>query len=489
MSGLSKLASKSVSKVLVLGLILSGFGFAGLSIASSSGANFGANFGADSIAKVPLNKYGAVDVNAHVPIEVQIPPAPADQVNPMPASLVNKFSALLPSQPNLGVRSYLLMDANSGQVIAEKDAYTRQPPASIAKLMLLYIIEQQLASGDLKLDQQIRVPRVAWATGGSRMFLKEHSYVKVSDLIQGIVVASGNDAAVTLAMHIAGTQNAFVHMMNMEAQKLGMKNTHYATVMGLPAPNEYTCAYDLGLLGRAVALDYPQYFSWFGQKMFVYKDIKQPNYNKLLFIYPNATGMKTGSTSYAGYSLVGSAEKVNLDTKKPMRLIAVVLGAKNRMDSATGAKALLQYGFHFFKTKEFFAHKLILKKVRVYSGEQDDLKVGLNEPVVITYPEDLKHKLRATLVMNKTIKAPIHKGKKVGELIFFINQDQNQDQDQDQDQDQKQNKSYTQVNTKNIMASQVSGVIIYKAPVFAQHGILKGGFFKRFIDSIKLKFS
>ncbi len=418
---------------------------------------------------VPLNLYGAVDVNAHVPLESQVPIAPEDQVNPVPESLSSIFSEDLPSQPNLSVKSYALAAAKSGQLLANFNAYKRVPPASIAKLMLLYIVEQRLASGDLKLDQKIRVPKVAWATGGSRMFLKPGSYVSVKELIEGIAVASGNDAAVTLATHIAGTQDAFVHLMNNEAEKLGMDNTHYATVMGLPAPNEYTCAYDLFKLARAVMLDYPQYFHWFSQKWFTYNDIKQPNYNKLLFLYPDATGMKTGSTSYAGYSLVGSASQKD----NPMPLIAVVLGADNRMASATGAEALLKYGFHFFKSKEFYKSGEVIKKADVYLGESDQVSVVVKDSVWVTYPKDLKDKIRAQLKLHKTLKAPIKAGDNLGEVVFYIDKSSKSSDDKADSSGDTDKKSENKI-------------ILKKAAVIALNDVAQGGFFKRMKDHVRL---
>jgi serine-type D-Ala-D-Ala carboxypeptidase (penicillin-binding protein 5/6) len=419
---------------------------------------------------VPLNSYGAVDVNAHVPLEVQVPNAPDDQVNPVPETLSSVFSEDLPAQPNLSVKSYALAAAKSGQLLANFNAYKRVPPASIAKLMLLYIVEQSLESGDLKIDQKIKVPKVAWATGGSRMFLKPGSYVSVKDLISGVAVASGNDAAVTLATHIAGTQDAFVHLMNNEAEKLGMNNTRYATVMGLPAPNEYTCAYDLFKLARAVMLDYPQYFHWFSQKWFTYNDIKQPNYNKLLFLYPDATGMKTGSTSYAGYSLVSSASQKD----NPMPLIAIVLGADNRMASATGAEALLKYGFHFFKSKEFYKSSEVIKKADVYLGESDQVSVVVKDSVWVTYPKELKDKIRAQLKLHKTLKAPIKAGDKLGEVVFYI--DKSSD---DKAADRADSSGDTDKKSED-------KIILKIAPVIALNDVAQGGFFKRMKDHVRL---
>lgn len=428
----------------------------------------------DLKSEVPLNSHGAVDVNAHVPLEVQIPMAPKDQINPVPKSLASKFSNDLPAQPNLNVKSYLLTAANSNQIIASYNSYKRVPPASLAKLMLIYIVEQHLASGDLKLDQKIRVPKVAWATGGSRMFLKPGSYVSVKELINGTLVASGNDAAVTLAVHIAGTQDSFVHLMNSEAKKLGMNNTRYATVMGLPAPNEYTCAYDLSLLARSIMLNYPQYFPWFKQKWITHNDIKQPNYNKLLFIYPDATGMKTGSTSYAGYSLVGTAK----EDGNPMPLIAVVLGADNRMASANGAKALLKYGFHFFKSKLFYSDKKLIKQVPLYLGKKDLISVGVTKPIWVSYPKDLKDKVQAQLKVDKNLKAPIKKGQVLGKVIFSVKNSV----------DSEAGDSDGYMNSKNNKKKH-DDILLKSVPVVSMEDINLGGLFKRTKDHVKLWWS
>ena len=434
-------------------------------------------------SEVPLNSYGAVDVNAHVPLDVQVPKAPANQVNPVPKSLVDKFPSQLPAKPNFKVNSYLLLDPHSGQVFADYNSYKRVPPASLAKLMLIYIVEQHLVSGDLKLDQKLRVPEVAWATGGSRMFLKQGSMVSVQDLLEGIIVSSGNDAAVTFAVNIAGTQESFVHLMNNEARKLGMKNTRYATVMGLPAPNEYTCAYDLSLLAKSVMIDYPDYFPLFKQKWIKYGGIKQPNYNKLLFIYPDATGMKTGSTSYAGYSLIGSAKEKDND----MPLIAVVLGADNRMASATGAQALLKYGFHFFKAKVFYSANDTVKNIPVYFGDKDNIAVGVKNDIWVSYPKELKDKVKARLQVPDNLQAPIHKGQVIGKLVFYVDSSSSSSSSHNSASASASDSDSDMSLPNQGQGDQKSNKIILKtSPVFALENISKGSLFKRIKDKIRL---
>jgi D-alanyl-D-alanine carboxypeptidase (penicillin-binding protein 5/6) len=368
-------------------------------------------------ATPPLNKYGAVDVNANVPVSVQVPPKPAGFQDPEVNPLANNYSDLTPAQPSLNAASYVLIDANSGEVIAASNPNLRLAPASMTKLMLLYVTDQELAAGTIHLNDQVTVPTVAWATGGSRMFLKPGQTVAVQDLISGIIVASGNDAAVTLATYIAGTQSAMVNMMNFQAQKLGMTNTHFTDIMGLPAPAHYSTAYDMGLLGQAIMTQYPQYFDWYSQKYFKYGNITQPNFNKLLFIYPYATGMKTGSTNEAGYSLVGSAQMPN----NPMRLVSVVMDTPDANTMATTSKALLSYGFRFFSDQLLYPAGTTLGKARIYGGASMYVPAGTINDMYVTVPGSSKQTLTTQLQWMKGVEAPITKGQQVGSIIISMN--------------------------------------------------------------------
>ncbi len=371
---------------------------------------------ADSSTAVPLNKYGAVDVNAKVPYDVQVPPVAADFEAPALSPLAAQWPASIPTQPDLNVQAYLLMDANTGNVLIEYNGNKRLPPASITKLMLIYVTEQQLASGTLHLTDKVSVPKIAWATGGSRMFLKPNSNVTVEELINGVLVDSGNDAAVTLAVDIAGSQNAMVNMMNAQAAQLGMTNTHFSTVMGLPAPNLYSSARDLATLARAMIQQYPENQSWFGRKSYTYDNIKQYNFNKLLFIYPYADGMKTGSTSDAGFSLVSTAKMPN----DPMRLIAVVLGAPNNDENATDSKTLLTYGFKFFQSQLLYPSGKILTEAPIKGGAAKTVHVGTLQDLYATYPRNTKAKLTADLQLNKELVAPITKGQVLGQVVISL---------------------------------------------------------------------
>ncbi|WP_235602934.1 D-alanyl-D-alanine carboxypeptidase family protein [Piscirickettsia litoralis] len=402
-------------------------------------------------ANPPLNKYGAVNVNAHVPENIQVPAAPlaAGGAQATPAVLSSQWPALVPPQPQLNAKSYILMDAKNGEILAAYDGNKRMAPASTTKLMLLYIVQQELKSGRIHLDDRVTVPKIAWATGGSRMFLKPGSQVSVKELIQGVIVDSGNDAAVTLATYMGGTQSAIVHLMNQALKSLGMHNTHFSDVMGLPSPAHFSTAYDLSKLAFGLINRYPEYYSWFSQKYFRYNGIRQANFNRLLFIYPYADGLKTGSTGAAGFSLVSSAKTPG----NPMRLIAVVLGANSDNQVASLSKELLTYGFRFFEGRELYHADTKLSERRVWLGQSDELAVGVDKALYVTIPQGSDSKLKANMVFDNTLKAPIAKGQKVGELKVTL-----------------------------------EGKEVADVPVVAMADVAQGGFFKRFSDHVRLFF-
>ncbi|WP_162902131.1 D-alanyl-D-alanine carboxypeptidase family protein [Facilibium subflavum] len=362
---------------------------------------------------VPLNPYGAVSSSANVPLDVQVPPAPEDLKLPAITPATTLWQGQVVRAPMLNVKSYLLVDAQTGNVLAAKEPNKRIAPASLTKMMLLYIVEQRLASGSLKLNQEVTVPPIAWHTAGSSMHLKAGQKVSIQDLLEGTIVASGNDAAVTLSMVIAGTQEGFVNIMNYTAQKLGMNNTHFSDVMGLPAPNLYTSAYDLAILARHLIYDFPQYYKYFKMKEVTMNGFITQNYNKLLNIYPYADGIKTGSTDSAGYSLVASAVKPDHD-----RLISVVLGSTSLIQSARDSQTLLEYGFSNFKTKVFYPANYRLGQIRVYKGENDYSDIGVGKEIAITYPRDVDPK-DIQFVLHKNpdgLVAPVKAGAKAGTL-------------------------------------------------------------------------
>ncbi|MBV8801659.1 MAG: D-alanyl-D-alanine carboxypeptidase, partial [Gammaproteobacteria bacterium] len=229
---------------------------------------------------------------------------------------------IAPTAPNLDAKGYILIDAASGRVLAEKNADVRMPPASLTKLMSLYIISDALKNGSIHPDDKVRISSKAWKTTGSRMFVKVNDEVPVKDLLQGIIVASGNDASVAMAEYIAGTEETFASMMNSQAKNLHMNNSHFLDSTGLPNPNHYSTPRDLATLAQAITKNFPEDYKLFSEKWFVYNGIRQPNRNRLLWRFQYADGLKTGHTDDAGFCLVASANK------NGMRLISVIMGAE-----------------------------------------------------------------------------------------------------------------------------------------------------------------
>ena len=372
-------------------------------------------YGASSVnyMGVPLNAYGAVSSSANVPLEVQVPPAPAGMKLSDITPATKVWSNQVVTPPMLNVKSYFLIDAQTGNVLAEKDANMRIAPASLTKMMLLYIAEQKLAAGSIKLDQEVQVPAIAWHTAGSSMHLKAGQKTTIQELLEGTIIASGNDAAVTLAMVLAGTQEGFVNIMNFTAHKLGMTNTHFSDVMGLPAPNLYTTAHDLAILAQHIIYDYPQYYHYYKMESVSMNGFVTRNYNKLLDIYPYADGIKTGSTDSAGYSLVASAIKPDHD-----RLISVVIGSTSLIQSARDSQTLLEYGFSNFQTKTFYPANYALGNIRIYKGENDTVDIGVQKPVSISFPNYIDAK-EIQFVLHKIPKglvAPVTLGAQAGSV-------------------------------------------------------------------------
>lgn len=322
--------------------------------------------------------------------------------------------SLIPAPPTLDAKAFILMDANTGLILAGNNYETPLPPASLTKLMTLYEIASALKSNRLHLNDAVNISEKAWRTGGSKMFVKLGDHVPVSALIQGIAVASGNDACVAIAEHIAGTEESFADLMNKSAQQLGMKNTHYTDSTGLPNPQHYTTAFDLAILTRAIVSQFPEYYNWYSQKWFEYNGIKQPNRDLLLWRDPSIEGMKTGHTDAAGYCLVSTA------SRKGMRLIAVVMGAPSIKARAAGSLALLNYGFHFYESKKILAANTPVKQQRIWYGKNKYLPIGVTSDFYVTLPTGQIDKVKSNITTNKHITAPITKNTPVGTVIVTI---------------------------------------------------------------------
>lgn len=322
---------------------------------------------------------------------------------------------MTPSTPNIDAQGFILMDANSGKILAEKNSDARLPPASLTKLMTMYVVSNALKSGSIHMDDKVRISEKAWRTGGSRMFVKVNDEVPVRNLLQGIVVASGNDASVAMAEYLAGTEDAFAGLMNTQAQLIGMKNSHFVDSNGLPNPNHYSTAHDLALLAQAIVKNFPEDYQLYSEKWFSYNNIRQPNRNRLLWRFQYADGLKTGHTEEAGFCLVGSA------SKDGTRLISVVMGAPSDSVRTEDSIRLLTYGFRFFETHKLYSGATALTQARVWKGEHKEVGLGVAKDFYVTMPAGQYKNVQATMQLDEHIKAPVIKGQPYGTLKVTLN--------------------------------------------------------------------
>jgi D-alanyl-D-alanine carboxypeptidase (penicillin-binding protein 5/6) len=316
----------------------------------------------------------------------------------------------VPKPPSIGAKAFILEDFDSGRIIADKDSNKPVEPASITKLMSAYAVFKELHSGNITLGDMVTISEKAWRTPGSRMFVEVGKQVSVEDLIQGMIVQSGNDATVALAEYIAGSEDSFAALMNRHAEALGLKDTHFVNSTGLPDPQHYMTARDIALLAAAIIREFPEYYKWYSQKKFTFNDITQYNRNKLLWRDDSVDGMKTGHTDSAGYCLVTSAKKDN------MRLISVVLGTDSEKARADASQALLNYGFRFYETHKLYDAGQQLATARVWEGETDTVSLGLNSPLYATVPRGQYKALAASMTINNRIMAPVNKDETLGSV-------------------------------------------------------------------------
>ena len=318
--------------------------------------------------------------------------------------------AQVPSAPELGATSYVLVDFHSGETIAEKQPNLQVEPASITKLMTSYVVFRELAKGQLNLEDKVLISEKAWRTGGSRMFVEVDTEVSVEDLLMGVIVQSGNDASVALAEHVAGSEEVFAQMMNAEAARLGMDDTRYRNATGLPAPEHYTTAHDVAILVRALIDEFPDYYRWYAQHEFTYNDITQQNRNLLLYRDPTVDGLKTGHTDAAGYCLATSA------LRDGMRLISVVMGTESESARASASQALLNYGFRFFETFKLYSAGDVISTTPVWKGELEEMRLGIAGDVFVTVPRGSQGSLSAEVLVPSKPIAPFRKGQQFGTL-------------------------------------------------------------------------
>ncbi len=331
-------------------------------------------------------------------------------------ALASAQPATIPPAPILAAKAYLLYDYNSSQVLVNQNGNARLAPASLTKLMTAYLTFDALKHNTLTLQQSLTVPLAATRNtpGESSMLLKAGQSVTVDDLLHGLIVQSGNDAAITLALNIAGSDTGFVDMMNKEAIRLGMTNTHFTNPVGLPDAQHYSSAADLAVLSAAIVRDYPEYYPLFALREFTFNNVSQANRNRLLWIEPYADGMKTGHTDSAGYCIVGSAKRGD------HRLIAVLFGADSDTLRANESQKLLNYGFQNFDAVRLYQKNQPVTEVRVWKGTDSHVELGFRQDMFLTIPKGMQSQLKATLESNQPIFAPLSSGQRLGTLKLVL---------------------------------------------------------------------
>ncbi len=314
----------------------------------------------------------------------------------------------IPTAPKFGASSYILMDFASGDVLVDHNSRERVEPASITKIMTAYIVYTALKNDEVRLDDQVLISEKAWRSVGSRTFVEVGDRVSLEDLLLGMVVQSGNDASIALAEHIAGTEDSFASMMNSHAAQLGLKDSSFMNVTGLPDPAHYTTAYDIALLSRAMIREFPQEYERYAQKEFTYNNIKQYNRNRLLWRDGTVDGIKTGFTQAARYCLAASA------AREDMRLISVVMGADSPHSRMVNSQALLNYGFRYYQSHKLYQAGQVLSEPRIWQGELKHVRLGLEEDLFVVIPRGQFENLKAVSLVPQDIVAPVSAGAQFG---------------------------------------------------------------------------
>ena len=360
-------------------------------------------------------------------------------------------ATVLSAPPELNNKSYVLMDYETGQILAAKNENEKLAPASMTKMMTSYIIEQKLLKGELTEDEQVRMNESAWCRGSSAescMYVPLNGTATVLEMLRGIIIQSGNDASKAMAEHIAGNEGTFAHMMNQEAKRVGMVNTHFINSTGIPAEGHYSTAKDMAVLAQHIIKDSSKYYPIYSEKEFTFNGIKQGNRNALLYTDPSVDGLKTGHTEEAGYCLTTSSKR------GPMRLISVIFGTPSMNERASQTRTLLAWGFANFETANVQPANQVLAKAKVWFGKEDDVQIGLAENFNVTMPKGQADKITTQLVVQPLLNAPLAKGQVVGKLVASLD-----------------------------------GKVIAEKPLVALKPVEEAGFFARMIDHIKMFFS
>ncbi|WP_228875390.1 D-alanyl-D-alanine carboxypeptidase family protein [Paraburkholderia saeva] len=335
----------------------------------------------------------------------------------LPATLVASTAFAQVAPPGVNARSWVLVDATSNQVLASGNPDERVEPASLTKLMTAYLVFDALQKKKITMDQTIMpseaVRRVR--TDESRMFIEANKPVTVHDLVYGMIVQSGNDAAIALAELVGGSEAQFVPLMNAEAQRLGMKNTHYADVNGMPDPQHYTTAGDLAILSTRLIRDFPDYYNIFSVREFTYNKIKQPNRNRLLWLDPTVDGLKTGHTQAAGYCLIATAKRpLPGSPDATRRLVTVMMGEPKEHDRVQDSLKMLSYGYTAYDTVRLYKAGQVIETPHIYKGAADTIKIGVKTDQYITVPKGVGDKAKPLVERTDPLIAPITDGQQVG---------------------------------------------------------------------------
>lgn len=360
-------------------------------------------------------------------------------------------ATIIPNAPQLNNKSYVLMDYETGKILASSNEDVRLAPASMTKMMTSYIIEQKLQKGELTEDEKVRMNESAWCRGSSQescMYVPLDGSATVLEMLQGIIIQSGNDASKAMAEHISGNEGTFAHLMNQEAKRIGMNNTNFVNSTGMPAQNHYSSAKDMAILAQHIIADNSKYYPLYAKKDFTYNNIKQNNRNTLLFTDPSVDGLKTGHTAEAGYCLTASSKRGG------MRLISVIFGANSEAERTRQTRELFNWGYQNFENIHVKSGKEVLNTPTVWFGKENSVKLGLVEDFSIIVPKGEKPTISTKMAIQSNIKAPIQQGQVLGKLI-----------------------------------TSVDGQVVAEKPLVALEAIEEAGFFSRMIDHIKQFFT
>jgi D-alanyl-D-alanine carboxypeptidase (penicillin-binding protein 5/6) len=368
-------------------------------------------------------------------------------VTALTAVLVAQAAVVKPTPPDVKARAYILQDFDSGKILVEVNADESLEPASLTKMMTVYVTLAQLADGKFQIDDPVRISEKAWKMGGSKMFIEVGKEVPLEDLLKGVIIQSGNDASVALAEFVAGDETAFADLMNQYASQLGMANTHFVNSSGLPHADHYSTARDMATLAIALIRDFPVHYPLHAVRTYTWNNIKQYNRNPLLTRDDSVDGVKTGHTESAGYCLVASAKQGG------MRLVSSLLGSKSEGSRLTETQALLRYGFRFFETDRLYESGAVVTKARVWQGESEELELGISDDLYVTVPRGQIKKLDIGMSVEEQILAPVGAAQALG-----------------------------------VVRVSLDGEAIAERPLLALNGVAVGSLWRRMSDYVKLWF-